>query len=135
MGSEIIADAILRSTWLIISKPILIFCKTLLFIKSSPCEKISNKSTKNDYITNELYCKPFFKIKKQNAVLWGSAALATLLTAAVIYIPFMAKMFEFTPVSAKEYFIAIAIAFSIIPIVELVKLIERFINKKKAMKK
>ncbi|MBR7101825.1 MAG: calcium-translocating P-type ATPase, PMCA-type [Clostridia bacterium] len=76
-----------------------------------------------------------FKIKKQNAVLWGSAALATLLTAAVIYIPFMAKMFEFTPVSAKEYFIAIGIAFSIIPIVELVKLIERFINKKKAMKK
>ncbi|MBQ9745013.1 MAG: calcium-translocating P-type ATPase, PMCA-type [Clostridia bacterium] len=75
-----------------------------------------------------------FTIKKQNIVLWGSAILATALTAAVIYIPFMASIFEFEAVSVAEYFISIGIAFSIIPIVELVKLIERLIKRKKTVK-
>ena len=73
-----------------------------------------------------------FKIRKQNMVLWGSAALATALTAAVIYIPFMAKLFEFSSVSAAEYFISVGIALAVIPIVELVKLIERLIQRKKS---
>ena len=72
-----------------------------------------------------------FAIKKQNAVLWGSAILAAVLTAGVIYIPFLARLFDFTPVSAKEYFISIAIAFTVIPIVEIVKLVERLIKNRK----
>ena len=72
-----------------------------------------------------------FAIKKQNAVLWGSAILAALLTAGVIYIPFLARLFDFTPVSAKEYLISIAIAFAVIPIVEIVKLVERLIKNRK----
>ncbi len=72
-----------------------------------------------------------FAIKKQNAVLWGSAILAALLTAGVIYIPFLARLFDFTPVSAKEYFISIAIAFTVIPVVEIVKLVERLIKNRK----
>ena len=72
-----------------------------------------------------------FVIKKQNAVLWGSAILAAALTAGVIYIPFLARIFDFTPVSAKEYLISVAIAFAVIPIVEIVKLIERLIKNRK----
>jgi Ca2+-transporting ATPase len=75
-----------------------------------------------------------FTIKKQNMVLWGSAILATVLTAAVIYIPFMARMFDFTPVSAIEYFTALGIAFLVIPVVELVKLVERIVKRKKSVK-
>ena len=37
-----------------------------------------------------------FTIKKQNKWLWGAAGLALLLTTAVIYIPFLVKMFSFT---------------------------------------
>ncbi len=73
-----------------------------------------------------------FAIKKQNAVLWGSALLATALTAGVIYIPVLARLFDFTPVSAKEYLISVAIAFIVIPVVEIVKLIERCASKRKA---
>jgi Ca2+-transporting ATPase len=75
-----------------------------------------------------------FTIKKQNIVLWGSGLLALVLTTAVIYIPFMARLFDFTPISVGEYFIAMAIAFSIIPIVELVKLCERIHHNRKKNK-
>ena len=73
-----------------------------------------------------------FTIRKQNVVLWGSGLLALILTTGVIYIPVMARLFDFTPISVGEYFIAMAIAFSIIPIVEIVKLFERIYHNRKA---
>ncbi|MBQ8344221.1 MAG: cation-translocating P-type ATPase, partial [Clostridia bacterium] len=73
-----------------------------------------------------------FTIKKQNIVLWGSGLLALVLTTAVIYVPFMARLFDFTPISVGEYFIAMGMAFSIIPIVELIKLFERIYHNRKA---
>ena len=71
-----------------------------------------------------------FTLKKQNWFLWGSMVLSLVLTAGVIYIPGMSTLFDFAEISAKEYFIAMALAISIIPIVELVKLIERKCGKK-----
>ncbi|MBR6807556.1 MAG: cation-translocating P-type ATPase [Clostridia bacterium] len=71
-----------------------------------------------------------FKIKRQNIVLWGAAVAAFLLTSAVIYIPPLAKAFEFESVSLIEYAIAIILAFMIIPLVETVKLIQRIFSKK-----
>ena len=56
-------------------------------------------------------------------------ALAFVLTLAVIYIPFFQAAFNFTPVPIGEYAIALALAFSVLPIVELVKLIRRKIGK------
>ena len=70
-----------------------------------------------------------FTIKKQNIWLWGAAALALLLTSAVIYIPFLANMFSFTTISAAEYFTALGLAFLIIPLVEIVKFIQRRLGK------
>ncbi len=72
-----------------------------------------------------------FTLKKQNKVLWGSAAAALALTAGVIYTPFLSEAFGFTEISLKEYAVAMGLALAIIPLVELVKLIRRFIVKAK----
>jgi Ca2+-transporting ATPase len=66
-----------------------------------------------------------FRLTKQNAWLWGSAALALLLTTVVIEVPALAAIFEFTTISMKEYGIAMGLAILIIPIVEIVKMIQR----------
>lgn len=57
-----------------------------------------------------------------------------LLTTAVLEIPFIADAFGFTPVGIKEYAIALALAVVVIPIVEVVKLVQRAIAKKKVNK-
>lgn len=73
-----------------------------------------------------------FSLKSQNWLLLASMALALILTTSVIYIPFVAAMFEFTTISIKEYLVALCLAICIIPIVEIIKLIQRMIAKKKA---
>lgn len=65
-------------------------------------------------------------------------ALATLgslvLTTAVIYIPFLAKAFDFAAIDIKEYATALGLAFMIIPLVEIIKACQRAIAKRKAKK-
>lgn len=72
-----------------------------------------------------------FKMGSHNNYLFGAMILSLILSTAVIYIPFLAKAFDFAPISLAEYFTAMALAFSVIPIVELVKLIQRAVEKKK----
>ena len=67
-----------------------------------------------------------------NVALYGAMIGSFLLTTAVVEIPFLANMFEFTQLSALEYAISLGLSFLIIPIVELVKAIQRAIEKKKA---
>ena len=52
-----------------------------------------------------------------------------VLTTAVIYIPVLASLFEFTAVSLVEYLTAMALAILVIPAVELVKFIQRKMGK------
>ena len=66
-----------------------------------------------------------FTMKKQNYWLIGAFVLTTVLTLVVIYVPFMANMFGFTVISFEEFAIAFGLAFAIIPIIELTKLIMR----------
>lgn len=66
-----------------------------------------------------------FAMPQQNKWLWGGAVLAFGLTTAVIYVPFLASAFGFTPISGAEYAIALVLAFLVIPAVEFVKLIQR----------
>ncbi|MDD3411583.1 MAG: cation-translocating P-type ATPase, partial [Eubacteriales bacterium] len=66
-----------------------------------------------------------FALKKQNVWLWGAAVLALALTAAVIYVPFLSAAFGFTAISLAEYAVALGLAFLILPLVELVKWIQR----------
>ena len=72
-----------------------------------------------------------FTMKKQNAWLWGAALLSLALTTLVIEVDFLANAFELAHLDLTEYGIAMALAFCVIPIVEIVKLIQRLIDKKK----
>jgi Ca2+-transporting ATPase len=72
-----------------------------------------------------------FSMKKQNKWLWMAGAAALLLTTAVIEIPFIASIFNFTPINLLEYAIGLGLSIMTIPLVELVKLIQRTIRKNK----
>ena len=73
-----------------------------------------------------------FRIRKQNWWLWGAAMISLILTTLVIEVPFLANAFELAPLGFAEYGISIALAFMVIPVVEIVKLIQRSLDKKKA---
>ena len=66
-----------------------------------------------------------------NVALYGAMVGSFLLTTAVVEIPFLANMFEFTQLSALEYAISLGLAFLIIPIVEIIKAIQRAASKNK----
>lgn len=70
-----------------------------------------------------------FTVKNHNLYLFGSMILSLILTAAVIYIPFLRDAFGFTYISFTEYVIALGLSVLVIPIVELVKLIQRKVKK------
>lgn len=69
-----------------------------------------------------------FKLKKQNKLLWGTLVFSVVLTIVIIYVPALAKIFSFNPLTVKEFFTAVGIALLIIPIVEIAKLIQRSIH-------
>ena len=66
-----------------------------------------------------------------NVALYGAMIGSFLLTTAVVEIDFLANMFEFTKLSVLEYGISLGLAFLIIPIVEIVKAIQRAASKNK----
>ena len=70
-------------------------------------------------------------MKTQNWFLWGAAAVSLLLTTVVLYVPFLREAFGFEHISLVEYAVAMGLALLVVPIVELVKLIQRTVAKKK----
>lgn len=73
-------------------------------------------------------------IAKMGSVNWylvGAMVLSLVLSTAVIYIPFLADAFDFAHISLAEYLTAMALAILVIPIVEIVKAIQRAMEKKK----
>ena len=91
---------------------------TMAFLTMSMCEIFHSFNMRSRR-------QSLFKLNKQNLWLWGSAAMALLLTTVVIEIPALAALFEFTTISLKEYGIAMGLAILIIPIVEIVKAFQR----------
>jgi Ca2+-transporting ATPase len=73
-----------------------------------------------------------FTIKGQNKWLWGAGLLSLILTSVVVLIPPVAEIFGMVGIDWIEYLIAMALGFCIIPLVEIVKLVHRMIDKKKA---
>jgi len=71
-----------------------------------------------------------FTLGSHNKILLGAMFGSLLLTTAVVEIPFMANLFDFTPVGLEEYAIAIGLALLMIPVVELVKLVQRALSRK-----
>lgn len=70
-----------------------------------------------------------FRMGKLNKFLIGAMVLSLLLSTLVIYIPFLADAFDFAHISAAEYAASMALAFSVIPVVEIVKAIQRKLEK------
>ena len=66
-----------------------------------------------------------FHMPHQNKYLWGAMGVSLICTTAVIYIPFLSSAFGFEVISLTEYLVAMGLAVLIIPIVELVKLVQR----------
>ncbi len=71
-----------------------------------------------------------FKMRTKNKVLALAALGSLLCTTLVCEVPVLASAFEFTAVDWNEYLIAIALGVCIIPLVELVKLVERRLSKR-----
>lgn len=69
-----------------------------------------------------------------NMYLFGSCLMSLLMTTIVIYVPFLANAFDFQTIDLMEYAVALALAFAIIPLVEIVKAIERAVDKRKVKK-
>ncbi len=70
-----------------------------------------------------------FRMGSHNKTLWIAAVGSLLATTAVCEIPLLANAFGFEPVSPEEYGMAILIGFCVIPIVEIVKLIQRSVKR------
>ena len=70
-----------------------------------------------------------FAMKHGNKTLFLAGIASFILTTMVIYVPFLAAAFEFEHISLLEYGIAMGLAASIIPIVEVVKFFQRKIAK------
>lgn len=73
-----------------------------------------------------------FSLNTRNVFLWGAMIVSLLCTTAVIYVPFLANAFGFEVISLAEYAVAMGISILVIPIVEIVKLIQRKVESKKA---
>ena len=72
-----------------------------------------------------------FRLGSQNKLLWFAGIGSLLATTLVCEVPFLANAFGFASVDAVEYLIAIALGLVVIPVVEIVKLIQRAIHKNK----
>ena len=71
-----------------------------------------------------------FTLRTPNWTLVGAAAASLALTTLCIYVPFLADAFDFTAISAAEYVVAMGLAVLVIPVVELVKCVQRAAEKR-----
>jgi len=97
---------------------------TMAFLTMSMCEIFHSFNMRSQR-------KSVFSLHSHNKILWLAMIGSLLLTTAVLEIPFLAGAFGFTMIGLEEYLISIGLAITVIPIVELVKLIQRAIAKKK----
>ncbi len=65
-----------------------------------------------------------------NLALYGAMVGSFLLTTAVVEVDFIANIFDFAKLEPKAYAISLGLAFLIIPLVEIVKAIQRATSKK-----
>lgn len=75
--------------------------------------------------------KSLFALKKQNKILWFAALGSFVLSVAVCAIPPVAAVFGFAPIGFMELALAVLIGLCVIPVVEIVKLIQRSLEKKR----
>ena len=97
---------------------------TMAFLTMSMCEIFHSFNMRSQR-------KSIFSLKGQNLVLWAAMLGSFALTLVLLYVPFLRNAFGFEPISMMEFGIALGLAFLVIPIVEIVKLVQRAITKRK----
>ena len=97
---------------------------TMAFLTLSMCEVFHSFNMRSLHGS-------IFAIKKQNMWLWGAGLLSLVLTSVVVLIPPIASVFGMVAIGWQEYLVAMALGFSIIPMVEIGKIFSRIIDKKK----
>jgi len=70
-----------------------------------------------------------FRLGSNNKLLTVAAIFTLIATTLVCEVPFLAAAFGFSAVSLAEYFIAIGLGICVVPIVEIVKLVQRKLEK------
>ena len=98
---------------------------TMAFLTMSMCEIFHSFNMRSQR-------KSVFTLHSHNKILWGAMLGSLVLTTIVLEVPFIADMFGFTPVDLPEYLVALALAFVVIPVVEIVKAVQRGLDKGKA---
>ena len=98
---------------------------TMAFLTMSMCEIFHSFNMRSQRGS-------IFKLHSHNVVLWGAMLGSLVLTTVVLEVPFIANAFGFTPVDLPEYLIALLLSVIVIPIVEVVKLVQRSMAKNKA---
>ena len=96
---------------------------TMAFLTMSMCEIFHSFNLRSQR-------KSVFTLKGQNKVLWAAMLGSLVLTTIVIEVGPIARAFGFTPIGLNEYAISIGLAFLVIPVVEIVKAIQRAVAKK-----
>ena len=91
---------------------------TMAFLAMSMCEIFHSFNLRSQR-------KSVFSLHTHNKILWAAMLGSLLLTTLVIEVPFIAGAFGFTTIGLLEYGIAMGLAFLVIPVVELVKLLQR----------
>ena len=95
---------------------------TMAFLTMSMCEIFHSFNLRSQR-------KSIFSLKGQNPVLWAAMIGSLLLTTLLLEVPFLANAFDFTPIGLTEYGIAMVLAVLVIPVVEIVKLVQRRIGR------
>lgn len=95
---------------------------TMAFLTMSMCEIFHSFNMRSQR-------RSVFTLRGHNRVLWAAMLGSLVLTTVVLEVPPIAAAFGFTPVGWAEYGIALALAVLVIPVVELVKLIQRRLGK------
>ncbi len=98
---------------------------TMAFLTMSMCEIVHSFNMRSQR-------KSVFTLHSHNPVLWGAMLGSLVLTTIVLEVPFIAQAFGFTPVDLPEYLVALGLAVLVLPIVELVKFIQRRLAPAKA---
>lgn len=98
---------------------------TMAFLTMSMCEIFHSFNMRSQRGS-------IFTVHGHNKVLWGAMLGSLVLTTLVLEVPFIANAFGFTPISLPEYLVALGLSVIVIPVVEIVKFIQRSLAKNKA---
>jgi Ca2+-transporting ATPase len=101
------------------------FAMTAAFFTLSMCEIVQA-------FTIRSLKQSIFTLKNQNIVLWGALAFSLAMALLVIYVPPLAKIFTLVPLGPQELAVSMGLSVLLVPIIELVKLFQRTVEKKRA---